>query len=310
MNSSRCQCEQILASARDLGACAAAFVELGEVDELNQQLYNQFIAEERHGGMDYLAKYDDVRRDPRLLLDGAKSMLCLAFAYHEPGMPSSSLFADYAIVNDYHKVLRKLLKPLAAMMEELVPGSATRICIDTAPLREKYWAARAGLGFIGLNNLLIIPNIGSKLFLAEILWTANTEPNSTPKLNFHDCESCQRCVRACPGHALDGRGGMDCRKCLSYLTIENRNADCQPFRIPGSRVYGCDICQNVCPHNHSTQAAVIKEFSPDQRILGLTPEAILAMTDGEFAEIFAHSAVKRLGLNYLKRNVAFLERND
>lgn len=287
----------VIAAAREAGAVAAAFAPCEPVEDTAVAVYDAWIARGAHAGMDYLERYRDIRNDPRMLLEGAKSILCCAFPYAQPDGRRSPLFSDYAVGDDYHEVLRKRLAPVAVLMEQTVPGSATRICVDTAPIRERYWAARAGIGFIGLNNQLIVPGVGSKVFLAEILWTAETtfgEPLAG------DCGACGACVKACPDNALDGMGSIDCRRCISYLTIEHRGDLPDDLRLDG-RIYGCDICQDVCPHNRHA-APALPEFVCRDSIMSLDRDRIAAMTQAEFSAVFTHSAVKRAKLAGLRRN--------
>lgn len=305
MNSSPSRCSRevsdaILSEARALGACAAGFAAVEPVDEDNRLIYRRWIADGKQAGMEYMERYGDVRDNPALLLDGAQSILCLAFAYRDSSTPRHPLFADYALGEDYHDVLRKLLRPLAARMEATVPESATRICVDTAPMRERYWAARAGLGFIGINNHLIIPGIGSHVFLAEILWTAAVE-HSQSLANQH-CIGCGKCVDSCPGKALGADGSLDSRRCLSYLTIEHRGELPADVALPG-RIYGCDICQDVCPHNRGcADAPVLENFRPRPALMALDRESIAAMTPDDFRAVFRGSAVRRAKLDGLRRN--------
>ncbi|MDE6526987.1 MAG: tRNA epoxyqueuosine(34) reductase QueG [Muribaculaceae bacterium] len=281
------------------GACACGIAEATPVDDSAAELYDSWIAQGRHGTMDYLARYSDVRRDPTLLLEGARSVIVCAFAYGDSRR--SPLFADYALGDDYHTVLRDMLRPVAAALEEDVPGSATRICIDTAPLRERYWAQRAGLGFTGLNNQLIIPGIGSAVFLATILWTADATADA-PCLGH--CSGCQACVRACPGKALDGNGGMDARRCLSYLTIEHRGELPDDISLP-ARIYGCDICRDVCPLGAAKKALpLLQALQARPEILALDIDAIRSLDRDSFSATFRRSAVKRAKLEGLLRNAA------
>lgn len=302
MNSAHSRCETIIAAARDAGACAAAFTGISSVSDQARAIYARWLAEERNAGMEYMERYTEVRDNPALLLDGAQSMLCTAFAYRNSTTPRSPLFADYALGEDYHDVIRRRLNPVAELMQSIVPGSATRICIDTAPLRERYWAARAGLGFIGLNNHLIISGIGSRVFLADILWTADADTAAKPIQP--PCLGCRRCIEACPGKALGQDGSIDCRRCLSYLTIEHRGDLPETLRLDG-RIYGCDICQDVCPHNKACDdAPVIEEFLPSDALLNLDRKKIASMTPEEFRALFRHSAVRRAKLSGLLRNAS------
>ncbi len=278
------------------GACACGFARAEALPREAIDRYDRWIASGHHASMDYMERYGELRADPRLLLEGARTIISLAFAYSTPGLPRSPLFADYALGDDYHEVLRSRLTAVAEKLEELSPG--TRICVDTAPLRERFWATRAGIGFIGLNNHLIIPGIGSKVFLAEILWTGEVEPDES--LERASCEGCGACVKACPHGALDGTGALDAARCLSFLTIENRGE--LPVTLP-ARIYGCDICQDVCPHNRDTRPlSILKEFEPRPTLLSLDAAQIAAMSHEQFSTTFRRSAIKRAKLAGLRRN--------
>lgn len=306
MSSDLFQCDarlrqEILDRAMALGACAAGFAAVEPVDEAHRRLYSQWLGKSMQGDMAYLERYCDVRDNPALLLDGARTIMSIAFCYKTADTPSHPLFADYAMGSDYHEVLRRRLEPLCAFMQEIAPGSATRICIDTAPIRERYWAAKAGVGFIGKNNYLIVPGIGSAVFLAEILWTASVEPS--PSRLRQTCGGCNRCVRACPQGALAYDGTLDCRKCLSYLTIEHRGNLPEDLSLAGKRIYGCDICRHACPYGEpSPRATVISELQPRPSIMALDIDAVAAMDQPTFSATFTHSAIKRAKLAGLLRN--------
>ncbi len=315
MNSSRCPGDGspgafVLAAAREAGACAVGFACVEPVDSSHAGQFRRWIDRGCNAGMNYLEKYSNVRDNPALLLDGARSILCLAFPYADGTTPHHPLFADYALGRDYHEVLRKHLAPVAAIMEAAVPESRTRICIDTAPIRERYWAAKAGLGIIGLNNQLIVPGIGSAVFLAEILWTADAEPAES-RLG-QSCLRCGKCIKACPAGAIDGRGPLDARKCLSYLTIEHRGDLPEGISLAGRRIYGCDICRSVCPYNsEALHLPVLDEFKPSDALMSLSLQDIADMEQPQFSALFSHSAVKRAKLAGLKRNaLAALKHGD
>lgn len=159
---------------------------------------------------------------------------------------------------------------------------------------------QAGLGFIGLNNLLIVPGAGSKVFLAEIFWTVGVEPSAPCSRTA--CEGCGACVRACPGGALDGYGGLDARRCLSYLTIEHRGELPAELDLRHRRIYGCDVCQDACPHNKLPNAGTIEEFMPSERLMELGLDDVATMTPSAFRSLFRSSAVRRARLEGLRRN--------
>lgn len=299
--------KRLLAEA---GAFRSAIAAAGEVDSASVDSYRSWIASGKHGEMAYLEKYDDLRSDPRLLLDGARSVISCAFGYGGSFGSTGSAddycgglqWAEYALGDDYHDVVRKRLSAVAERIKTET-GAECRVCVDTAPLRERYWAVRSGLGFIGLNNQLIIPDGGSRFFLGEILTTLELEPDSPEGPS--SCMGCGRCIAACPGKALsiadDGKAELDARKCLSYLTIEYRG-ELPPDTRLGSHVYGCDECQRVCPHNRQSPRTEIMEFQARREITDLSAERIAEMSQEEFSSTFRRSAIKRTKLAGLQRN--------
>lgn len=268
------------------------------VDKLAVERYRRWIAEGQHAEMHYLERYDDVRSDPRLLLEGARSLIVVAFPYYT-NEPINLPIARYARGRDYHEVVREYLTEIAAE----IPGQS-RICVDTAPLRERYWAQRAGLGFIGRNNQLIIPGLGSWFFLGFIITTAELTP--TDSRTIGGCGDCRRCVDACPGKCLSADGHtLNANTCLSYLTIEHRGD--LPDKIP--TLYGCDVCQQVCPHNSNAQPTPIADFHPSPAMQQLSEADIASMTPEQFSTTFRHSAIKRTKLAGLQRNLSALIKN-
>lgn len=276
------------------------------VDADAEALYENWIDDGCHASMNYLEKYADIRRDPRMLLDGAKSIICCAFPYFHPARetPGALRIARYARGLDYHEVVRQRLATVAARIRDIYGGD-TRVCVDTAPLRERYWAIRSGLGFIGLNNHLIIPGGGSYFFLGEILSTVGFKPS--PPAVATECEKCGRCIKACPTGALLPEGRCDARRCLSYLTIEHRGEFPEGTKLHG-RFYGCDACAEACPHNASPTVTDIPEFLPNPRLLHLTAEEMVSMTSNEFAATFKGSPMKRAKADGLRRNAEALIR--
>lgn len=280
------------------GACRVGFARAETVGDDEMERYRSWLEAGRHGEMAYLERYDDLRRDPRTLLEGAATVISIAFDYRR-GSHRHPLFADYAVGDDYHDVLRKLLDPVCTGICDRF-GGTTRICIDSAPIRERYWAAKASIGIIGLNGQLIVDGIGSKVFLCEILWTGEVEPDESR--TGERCLMCGRCVRACPGNALDGHGGLDARRCRSYQTIEYRGSFPDDFKLKG-RIYGCDVCQDVCPLNiEPTEPAAVDVLAADERIMKLDLDAIERLDSDTFRDLFRHSAVKRTKLSGLLRN--------
>ena len=292
----------------DCGAARFAIASLQPVDDNARRIYDDWIASRRNGAMDYLQRYSEIRDNPVLLLEGARSIICCAFPYYTP-LPADSRpplsIARYALGRDYHDVVRRRLETVARRIRDAF-GGLTRVCVDTAPLRERYWAERARLGFIGRNNQLIIPSLGSYFFLGEILTTLPLKPTDADPLPSDPCAGCNRCLRACPTSALKPDGSCDASRCLSYLTIEYRGDFPESTDLCGS-FYGCDRCADVCPYNADLQPTAIEEFLPNPALLSLTPADILSLTPDKFSEIFRGSAMKRAKLSGLQRNILQLK---
>lgn len=303
MNSSPSPCIDTIHSwLMESGAMRVGVARVGQVDSKYIRLYEEWIGNGAHGSMAYLEKYAELRADPGLLLPGARSVICCAFAYPRPLMHMHPRIASYALGRDYHDVLRNALVPVAQRIA-VEYSAECRVCVDTAPLRERYWAWRSGLGIIGVNNQLIIPGVGSYLFLGEILTTLEL-PVGTPIEG--DCGRCGRCVKACPTGALHADGSVDARRCLSYLTIEHRGEFPPDTDLHGC-LYGCDSCAMACPHNAGgCDDKVLDALRPNPEILNLTPQAVMDMQQTEFSTLFKGSAMKRAKLSGLRRNAAAL----
>lgn len=231
-----------------VGAYACGVVRAMPVTAEAVARYDEWLADGNAGNMDYLGRYGEVRRDPRLLLDGegARTLIVTLFAYQDNVHPAEGVpyIAHYALGQDYHDVLRRRLRTVIGQLRPRF-GGKWRVCVDSAPLMERYWAARAGLGVIGDNGCLIVPGVGANFFIATIVTTAQM-PTDDPVEGTSHCLGCGRCVRACPTGALRGDGSVDARRCISYLTIESH--DDIPADIPtGNTLYGCDVCRRACP---------------------------------------------------------------
>ncbi len=292
--------ELIRVRAHELGAFACGFAAVEEVEAEARDLYDTWIADGKHGGMEYCGKYLDQRQNPELLLPGARTVICCAFNYHHPtpDAPAARLIASYAWGADYHYVVKQRLMQLGEYITTAFGGEC-RPLVDTAPIRERYWAQKAGIGYVGVNNQLIVRGAGSYFFLGELLWTGTVPPDAP---DTGSCLGCMACVKACPGKALDGKGGCDARRCVSYLTIEHRGELPTGNNLGGS-IYGCDICQRVCPLNAHHPATELPEFEPDEAIVSLTPEEIFSMTGSHYKKLVAHSAMRRVPLAQLRRNL-------
>ena len=299
----------IKSQAASLGFDACGFAAATPVDDEAVARYDRWIERGHHGCMSWAAGHRDLRRDPSLLLEGARTVISLALNYYPARFqpPEALRVAYYAYGRDYHEVLRERLTALARFVEQTT-GCATRPCVDSAPIRERYWAQRAGLGFIGRNNCFIIPGKGSFFFLGEIVTTAELPPDEACTLT---CMECGRCVASCPSGALGDDGTVDATRCLSCLLIENHAEQLPEWvaDVIGNRVVGCDECQLCCPHNAHAVATTVEDFLPTDEVMTLTRERIEAMTAGEFKRTFAHSAILRLRYKTLRRNAELHSKN-
>jgi len=264
-----------------------------------------------HGEMTYLERYPELRFDPEKLLPGAQTMIVLLAAYesdkpvYKEGDPRIS---RYALGEDYHKVLKKKSKQLIRWIRRETGTLQARFFTDSAPLLEREWARRAGLGWIGRNGCLIVPGKGSWFFIAEILTDLKIAQDEPFDRNF--CGSCTRCLNACPTGALLGDGRLDARKCISYLTIEHRSEIPDEYQgVWSDWIFGCDICQEVCPWNKDPEKVSIAELLPDNRRISLSWNDLQRMTPELFDELFGSSPVKRAGYRGFMRNISFLHPN-
>lgn len=275
-----------------LGFEACGVTQAGPVEEQHAERLRKWVEQGQHAQMDYMAGHMDMRLDPRLLVEGVKTIVSVAMNYMPPRRAAG--ISLYAQGRDYHDVMRERMKTL---MEEI--GGVGRVFVDTAPVLERYWAWRSGLGWIGRNHQLIIPGKGSTFFLGELFLTEEADSYDAPLPG--GCGDCMRCVEACPTGALT-KDGMDARRCLSYLTIEHRGALPEGTRLEGT-FYGCDRCQEACPHLRSTHPTAETAFHPSEALLAMTAEDWRGLSVEQYRELFRGSAVKRAKYEGLKRNI-------
>ena len=288
-----------------------------------------------NAGMTYMGNYIDKRLDPRLLMDGVKSIVCVALNYAPAQhIPSGELqLASYAYGADYHDVVKEKLHQLAAhfglqplVMQESVKHPAIndisqedrphyRAFCDSAPILERYWAERAGLGWTGRNHQLIIPKAGSMFVLGELFIDIELVYD-TPIPNR--CGTCYKCIDACPTRALGSHSDIsagvpalfDAEKCLSYQTIENRGPLSSAVSTAmGNTIYGCDCCQSACPWNRNAPPTTVPELQPKPELLAMTRDKWRQLTEEEYRKLFKGSAVKRAKYTGLMRNINAVTEN-
>ncbi len=303
--------EIIPQKAQESGFCAAGFASVTLHKEGSERLL-AMIRENRHGEMHYMQKELSIRNHPEKLLPGAKTVFSAALPYRFPleTKKESPRISRYALVNDYHRVVRNKLNQLLDFITASYPGPVSgKVCVDSMPVLEKNWAEKAGLGRTGKNTMLIVPETGSYVFLGEILLDIELPPSPSPQ--FDPCQECDACLRSCPTGALVEPGKIDARKCISYLTVElKREFTPDESAMTGKWLFGCDICQEVCPHNAQiTTAPNCTELMPREELIGITPEQILSLTRSQFKTLFGSTPIYRTGLKRLKRNARAVKEN-
>lgn len=299
--------ENIKQKALELGFDLVGITDPSPLDDRQFKFLNDWLALGCAGRMLYMRKNLDKRTNPAKLLDGAQSIICLALNYTppetEPQHPDApqGRVANYARYQDYHFFIKSRLRKLTDFIAPLSgPDFKFKICVDSAPVPERALAARAGLGFIGKNHMLINPALGPQVFLAEIITNLKL-PADKPILD--ECSNCNKCIQACPTGALQPDGQFNANKCISYLTIEYKG-DIHPDLADkiGDRLFGCDECVLACPYQHSAPQCKNKDFEFYPQRAHLNLRTILQMTEDRFSTEFADSPIKRPGLPILKRN--------
>ena len=300
---------EIKAEALRLGFSACGIAKAEPVDAEAAKAFQSWIQRGGHATMQYMENYEDKRLDPRMLMPGVKSIISVALNY-APSQPVKG-FANYAIGKDYHDIVKQKLYKLAAFIVSLSSspvGASFRAFTDSAPVLERYWAMKSGLGFIGKNHQLIIPGMGSQFFLGELFVDIELESDAPCQQR---CGSCHRCLDACPTGALSlapsgaERGtSFSSSLCLSYLTIENRgDIPEEAAQKMGETFYGCDRCQQVCPWNAKAQPTDEPLLQPTDELLSMKEEDWQQLSVEQYQQLFKGSAVKRAKYEGLMRNI-------
>ncbi len=335
--SSRYSRKEIKVEAERLGFFACGIARAEPVDAETAAAVRGWISKGSQATMDYMANYTEKRLNPCLLVPGTKSIVSLAMNYAPAQtMPETEYqLAAYAYGQDYHDVMKAKLRQLAALIANKFeggndsrvgendgdstaittpktnetnpePAGEIRVFVDTAPVLERYWAQRAGLGWIGKNHQLIIPRAGSMFFLGEIFLPYEFDSYNSPMPSR--CGNCRRCIEACPTCAITDEWGFDSEKCLSYQLIENRGElSEQAKQSMGTTIYGCDRCQTACPWNKFATPNTTPEFQPKSELLAMTKADWHNLTIDEYRALFKGSAVKRVKFDGLKRNISAKE---
>jgi epoxyqueuosine reductase len=300
--------ELIKTEAKNLGFifCGIAKAEFLE-DEAPR--LEEWLKKDMHGEMQYMENHFDKRLDPRLLVDGAKSVISLGLNYysdHAQADPLAPKISKYAYGSDYHTVIKDKLKQLLQIINEKIGEVGGRAFVDSAPVLDRAWAKKSGLGWIGKNSNLISKQVGSYFFLAELIIDLELEYDIEPTADH--CGTCTRCIDACPTDAIVGPYVVDGSRCISYLTIELKNEIPAEFKGKMDNwMFGCDICQDVCPWNRFSVLHNEPAFEPHPELLSLNGDDLQEITQDIFQKVFKNSAVKRTKFNGLKRNIDFLK---
>ncbi len=300
----------LLTSVRGL-AEAAGFARVGvaradRLDPEAEQL-DAWLAAGHQGEMIWMSKTAEVRKDPRHpgMLPEAQSVIVLVAPYprnSDAAAPALSRVAKYALGRDYHRVLTKKARSIQRLLHER--GYQARIAVDSKPVFERAWAERAGVGFVGKNCCLIVPGLGSHVFLACIVTTALL-PSDDPMPRR--CGSCRLCLDGCPTEAFEDARRLDARRCISYLTIEHRGTVDPSLRDGiGPWLFGCDVCQDVCPYNHTSDTQSMAEFSPHARWDDASLAGFVTMSADAFESWAQGSPVRRTGREGLAHNAALV----
>ena len=295
--------------AKSLGLLECVILPAEFLSEEKEPFQN-WLDNNMHGEMGYMARNIEKRLDPRLLYENAKTIIVVLQNYFPKETQqdlAAPILSKYAYGIDYHFVLKKKLNELLRFIKDEVGTCNGRAFVDSAPVLERAWAKRAGLGWIGKNSLLISQNHGSFFFIGELILDIEL-PYSDIKFVKNHCGNCTRCIDACPTQAIVANRVINAQKCISYQTIENRGDIDEGLKGKfKNRVFGCDICQDVCPWNSKSKQHNETNFEPHPKLLHLTKEDLNAMEKPVFNELFKNSAVKRTGFKGLKRNLEFLK---
>ncbi len=299
--------ELIKAEAKRLGFLGCGISKAEFLEEEAPRL-EEWLNRNYQGEMGWMENHFDKRLDPRKLVDGAKSVISVILNYYPEETqkdPAAPRIAKYAYGEDYHFVIKRKLKALTDFIQEEIGEVNGRAFTDSAPVMDRAWAQRAGLGWIGKHTLLLTKNTGSFYLIGELILDIDLEPD-TPVADH--CGTCTRCIDACPTDAILAPNLLDSKKCISYLTIELKDEIPSQFSDQMENwAFGCDICQDVCPWNRFAKPTQVEEFKPHPDMPGMSRSEWEEITEDVFRKIFRKSAVKRAKFEGLKRNIEFLK---
>ena len=302
--------ERINKRALELGFLDCGIAKADFLEEEAPRL-EAYLKESRQGKMAYMENHFDMRLDPRLLVEGAKSVISLTYNYFPDKSQRSDSYkiAKYAYGTDYHFVVKEKLRELLNFIQEEIGEVSGRAFVDSAPILEHAWAAKAGIGWIGKNSLTLSKQKGSFFFLSELILDLELDYDEAFKTDH--CGNCTKCIDACPTDAILPDRKIDGSKCISYFTIELKDAI--PTEMNGKFedwIFGCDICQDVCPWNRFSLPHKEEKFRPKEEVLNYSKSDWEEITEDVFRKIFQKSPVKRTKFEGLKRNIDFVSQKS
>ena len=296
----------IKAEAKRLGFLSCGISKAGFLEEEAPRLEN-WLNQNHHGEMKYMENHFDKRLNPTLLVDDAKSVISLLLNYYPSEIQNTDSYkiSKYAYGQDYHFVIKEKLQELLQTIQTEIGAVSGRAFVDSAPVLDKAWAAKSGLGWIGKNSNLLTQQVGSFYFIAELIVDLDLEYDYA---TTDHCGTCTACIDACPTEAIVSPYVVDGSKCISYFTIELKENI--PQEMKGKMddwIFGCDVCQDVCPWNRFSKSHNEPLFNPNSELLSMTKKDWEEITEDTFKKVFKNSAVKRTKLDGLKRNIKFLK---
>lgn len=306
INSKETYSKFIKSEAKRLGFLSCGISKAGFLEEEAPRL-ERWLNKNHHGQMTYMENHFDKRLDPTLLVDDAKSVVSLLLNYYPEETQSQESFkiSKYAYGQDYHFVIKEKLKELLFSIQSTIGDVSGRAFVDSAPVLDRAWAAKSGLGWIGKSGNLITQKVGSFYFIAELILDLDLEYDNA---TTDHCGSCTACIDACPTQAIVSPHVVDGSKCISYYTIELKENI--PYEMKGKFdewMFGCDTCQDVCPWNRFSKSHSEPLFNPNPELLSFTKKDWIEITEETFRAVFKNSPIKRTKYDGLKRNITFLE---
>ena len=255
----------------------------------HKKFLQKYLDKNYNAGLAYLERNFEKRLDPRTLVPGAKSIIVCAVSHNNLAWraqaESNHKIASYAVAKDYHVIVKKMLNELLILLKKESPELNARVFVDTAPILEKAWAVEAGLGWIGKNSLLITPEFGSFISLGELVIDIELDTYSQPYTHNH-CSNCAKCMEHCPNGAIVAPKVLDARRCISRLTVERNVGCCETECSTHDWLFGCDVCQSVCPYNERARTYTYQDFAPVINLDRLTSQYMESLSDQDFKEVF------------------------